>query len=69
MFLKASKEDDIEVASLTHSQLFRLSVKLAKENEKLKKNNSDPKDYVEFLENNNTIFSEEITSIRCESLN
>lgn len=51
--LKVSDEDDFEVNSLSHNQLFKLIVKLAKKNEKLEKNIVDLKDYVEFLPNSN----------------
>lgn len=49
--LKSSdKEDDHEVTKLSYKQLFKLSVKLIKENDNIKKRNLDLKDCLEFSE-------------------
>lgn len=47
----ADEEDDDNVTSLTYKQIIKLSIKLGKENEKLKRSNVELKDYIEFLEN------------------
>lgn len=57
-----------KVTSLIYDQIFNLSVKLSKVNDKLEKSIVDFKEYIEFLENRNEIICEEITSIRNESL-
>lgn len=48
--------------------MFKLNVKLNKENDKLEKNIIDLKDDSKFLENNNKILGKEISSIRREWL-
>lgn len=69
VFHKASKENNIEVTSQTHNQMFKISVNLSKENEKLENIIIDLKDYVKFLENRSKILGEEISSIKREYLN
>lgn len=66
--LKASREDNIEVNSLTYNQMFKLNVQLSKVNDKLEKNIIDLKGDSQFLENRNKILGKEISSIRRESL-
>lgn len=53
---------------MPHCQLFKLSVKLAKENEKLEKIIIDLKDYSQFLENRNKFLYEDFSIIISESL-
>lgn len=48
--------------------MFKFSVNINKDNDKLKKKIVDLKDYIEFLENRNKIIGEEMASIRRESL-
>lgn len=47
------EEDDNEVTNLSYKQVFKLSVKDSKENEKLEENIVDIKDHSEFLESSN----------------
>lgn len=47
----ADEKDDDKVTSLTYKQIIKLSIKLGKKNEKLKRSNVELKDYIEFLEN------------------
>lgn len=44
--LKASREDNTEVTSLTYDQIFKLSIKLNKDNDKLDKRIIDLKEYI-----------------------
>lgn len=66
--LKSSRENGIEVTSLTYDQIFKFSVRLGIVSDKLEKM-IDLKGYIRFLENINKILGEEIESIRSESLN
>lgn len=43
---KASREDDVEVTSLTYDQIFKLSVKFSIYNDKLDNRIIDIKDYI-----------------------
>lgn len=65
VYLKVSiEEDDCEVTTLTYKQLVKLNTKLIEERDKLKKNNLEIKEYIEFLENRNKPLGYEITDIR-----
>lgn len=48
--------------------MFKLSVKLSKDNEKLEKIIVEFKEYIEFLENKNKVLGEEIYNIIDQSL-
>lgn len=61
--LKALREDNTDVTSLTHNKMLSPSVKHNKYNDKLEKNIINPKDYIKFLKNRKKIISEEIDSI------
>lgn len=52
MCLKAFKKNDTKVNIIAHNKLFKLSIKLTKENDKLEKNISDLNDYAYKLEKN-----------------
>lgn len=56
--LKALREDNTDVTSLTHNKMLNLSVKHNKYNDKLEKNIINPKDYIKFLKNSKKIISE-----------
>lgn len=63
--LKTShKEDDYQVTNFSYTQLFKLSIKLIYENDKIKNHNLDLKDYLEFLEKSNEMLKFEISNIR-----
>lgn len=65
VFLKASyEEDDVEVTKPSYKQLFRISAKLVKENDKLRKYNLNLKEYLWSIEESNKLFKLEITKIR-----
>lgn len=65
---KASKEDDIEVTSLTYDQIFKLNVKLIQDNEALEKRIIDIKEYIEFVENRNKFLVTKLLALGNESI-
>lgn len=73
VFLKApNKEDYDKVSSLTYKKMFKLSVKLSKENEKLERSILELKDYINFKENSDKVLENEIVeiirqSVKCET--
>lgn len=54
------EEDDNEVTKLSYNQLFKLSTKIIYENDDIKKENLDLKDYLKFLEKNNETLKHEL---------
>lgn len=67
-FKSINKEDDIEVISLTYDQIFKLSIDLSKQNNKIEKSIKYLEGYIEFLENSNKSFGEKIANIRNQYL-
>lgn len=69
MYFKTTKEEDNSKAiNLTNKQMFKLSVKFNKYNEKLERRIIDFKEYIEFLVSRNKIIGEEIANIKNQSL-
>lgn len=69
MYFKTTKEEDnSKVINLTNKQIFKLSVKFNKYNEKLERRIIDFKVYIEFLVSRNKIIGEEIANIKNQSL-
>lgn len=58
------EEDDHEVINLSYKKLFKISVNLIEENDKINKRNLDLKDYLEFLEKSNEMLKFKIVNIR-----
>lgn len=69
MYFKTKKEENNSKAiNLTNKQMFKLSVKFNKYNEKLERRIIDFKEYIEFLVSRNKIIGEEIANIKNQSL-
>lgn len=52
-----------QATNLTYNQMFKLSVKVIKDNEKFERSVNDFKECIYFLENRNKILGEEIADI------